>query len=210
VAESAAAPSSQGEGPQKSGEPLDKEPKPQIKVSFKVDNPDEDELRYYVDYQPLGSRQWFSALEPGEVLTRAELKWETSSLPEGRYRLRVTATDELSNPPARVRRHSLLSRVVLVDNTAPRLQGLKAEGGRVSGTAVDGLGPIRRLEAQIAGRQEWIPIEPKDGVFDEAREAFSVDLTEVLPAGAAMITLRAFDTAGNSGVAHLTLNSPRR
>ena len=43
---------------------------------------------------------------PDEPLGKAEYEWETASLPEGTYRIRVEATDEIGQPPDRVFRHS--------------------------------------------------------------------------------------------------------
>lgn len=194
-----------GRGTVKSGQPIDGSPKTAIEVSFKVDNVDEDELRYFVHYRPRESSVWYDALEPGKVLTRSEFSWETKDIPEGKYVLRVTASDELSNPPHRALKHSLESNVVLVDNTPPRIEGLSVRGRSVSGRVRDGVGPIRRIEVKLAGRDEWIPFEPKDGIFDQAEEEFVLDLTPLTPSGPELLTLRAFDTAGNSEVAHLRL-----
>ena len=47
--------------------------------------------------------------------------------------MRVTVSDEPSNPPGRVKKHSRESGVVLVDNTAPTVEALKVNGRRVSG-----------------------------------------------------------------------------
>lgn len=194
-----------GTGTVKSGQPIDGSPKTTIEVNFKVDNSDEDELRYFVQYRPLKSSVWYDALEPGKVLTRSEFSWETKDIPEGKYVLRVTASDELSNPPGRALKHSLESNVVLVDNTAPSIEGIAVRGRSVSGRVRDGVGPIRRIEVKLAGREEWIPFEPKDGIFDQADEEFVLDLAPVTPSGPELLTLRVFDTAGNSEVTHLRL-----
>lgn len=192
-------------GLSKSGGPLSEKASTAVKVSWKVDNPDEDELRYRVEYRLANAATWFDALTPGQVLTDDKWTWETESLPEGKYRLRVTATDELSNPPGRVTRHSLESPEVLVDNTPPVLGGLELVGRKLTGKAVDGIGPIRRIEARVAGVEQWIPFEPDDGIFDEAEEEFSVDLGALVPVGPALITVRVFDMAGNFDVRHVRL-----
>ncbi|WP_235880300.1 hypothetical protein [Polyangium aurulentum] len=174
-------------------------PKPSssIKVSWKVDNADQDELRYRVSYRIEGQSTWRSALKPGEKLTRAELDWDTTGLPEGTYRLLVEASDELSNPPDRVRRHSLESGTVLVDNTPPVYKALALQGRKLSGEIVDGLGPVARIEVSIAGSDEWRPLFPTDGIFDEPAEAFSVDIASIVPPGAHIVAVRAYDSAGN-------------
>ncbi len=90
-----------------------------VKITWKVDNPDQDELRYRVSYRLDNQSTWRNALKPGEKLTRTEYDWDTTTLPEGLYRVMVEATDELANPPDRVTRHTLESGTILVDNTPP-------------------------------------------------------------------------------------------
>lgn len=175
-------------------------PKPSstIKVSWKVDNPDQDELRYRLSYRQEGQTTWRNALKPGEKLTKTEYDWETSTLPEGLYRLQVEATDEAANPPDRVTRHTLESATVLVDNTPPVFKSLSLQGRRMTGEIVDGLGPIARIEVAIAGSDEWRPLFPTDGVFDEAAEPFDANLGTVVPAGSHILAVRAYDSAGNA------------
>jgi hypothetical protein len=185
------------DGVEKSGEPIDDEASTKVKLSWKVDNPDEDELRYRVEYRMVGTKTWFDMLDPEERLTKTSYDWETEFMPEGRYRVRVTVSDELSNPPDRVRRHELTSHIVLVDNSAPSIEGLRAQGRRVSGRAVDGVGPIARVELARAGTEEWFPFYPTDGIFDESREEFSADVSSLVPNGAAMLHVRVYDRAGN-------------
>ncbi len=177
-------------------------PSPTVKVSWKVENPDQDELRYRVAYRLDGETTWRSMLKPGEKLTRTDYDWDTSTLPEGIYRVMVEASDELSNPPDKALRHSLVSHPVLVDNTPPVFKSLAMRGRRISGEVVDGLGPIARIEVSIAGTDEWRPIFPKDGVFDSASESFDADISQLVPTGSFLVAIRAFDTAGN----HVTRN----
>lgn len=192
-------------GVEASGGPREGSASSKIRLSWQVDNPDKDELRYLVEIAPEGTDAWQDALDPGTVLTKANWDWETEQLPEGRYRVRVTASDELSNPPDRVMRHQLLSDIVLVDNTAPQLSELGVQGQRLVGIAKDGVGPIQRFELKSAQQQIWIPFEPKDGIFDQAEEAFSFDFAPLgYPAGT-LVTVRVYDMAGNAGVEHVRL-----
>ncbi len=56
-------------------------------------------------------------------------------------------------------------------------------GRRLTGEVVDGVGPIARIEVSVAGTDEWRPIFPKDGVFDQPAEAFDADVSRVVPPG---------------------------
>jgi hypothetical protein len=188
-----------------SGGPVTRKPETTIALSWKVDNPDKDDLRYRLQFRQLGSNSWFDLLKPQEKLTKETYSWDTSDLPEGRYRLRLVATDELSNPPDRVTRDAMESSVILVDNTPPVVEGLKLVGKRVQGVALDGVGPIARIEIALAGSDEWTPFYPTDGIFDEQREEFDADVSKLVPAVPALLSLRVYDKANNSVVRSVIL-----
>lgn len=185
-----------GDVPASGGEPAKHDGT--IKLSWKTDNPDSDQLRYRVFFKKEGQTQWIDALKPDEVLTKTELDWDTASLPEGKYRVRVEASDELSNPPEQVQKHQLESDVVLVDNTAPHIDQLAIAGRRLTAHVVDGTSPIARVELTIDGKQEWRPLGAADGVFDTQDEHVNSDVSSLVPPGAHIVVVRAFDTAGNS------------
>jgi hypothetical protein len=168
-----------------------------VKISWHVDNPDQDELRYRLFYRLEGEQIWRPMLKPSEKLTHADYDWDTASMPEGTYRIMVEASDELSNPPDRATKHSLVSGPVLVDNTPPVFKSLDLKGRRLTGEVVDGVGPIARIEVSVAGTDEWRPLFPKDGVFDQPSEAIDADISAVVPPGSHIVAVRAYDTAGN-------------
>jgi hypothetical protein len=192
-------------GVKASGGPIGEKPKTEVALSWKVENPDKDALRYRLQYRLLGTDTWYDVLEPTQKLTAETYNWDTSALPEGRYRVRVIATDELSNPPTRVKRHELESGIVLVDNTPPTIEKLVATGRKIQGIALDGVGPIQRVEASLAGKEEWYPIEPTDGIFDEQREEFEFDASSFAPQRPVLLTVRVYDQGNNFVVRHLAL-----
>jgi hypothetical protein len=168
-----------------------------VKVTWHTDNPDGDALRYRLSYRLEGQNVYRDLTRPDEPITKAEFEWETASLPEGWYRVRVEATDEAVNPPDRVFRHSLESPVVLVDNTPPVFRTLAAQGRRIRGDAVDGLGPMTRIDVAVDGKNDWHPYLPVDGIFDEPAEAFDLDVSSFVGAGNHLVAVRIFDQAGN-------------
>jgi hypothetical protein len=169
-----------------------------VKVTWKVDNPDSDPLRYRVAFKREGQTQWRDALKADEVHTKAELEWETSALPEGKYRVRVEASDEPANPPDQVLKHVLESDTVLVDNTPPRIETLTLTGRRLRARIVDGTSPIVRVELAVDGKAEWRPLSPADGVFDTVDESVDSDVSAVVPPGSHIVVVQAFDAAGNA------------
>jgi hypothetical protein len=173
-------------------------PSTSLSLSWRVENPDQDELRYRLSYKLDGSATWHALTKPTEKLTRTSWDWDTGALPEGVYRVKVEASDELANPADKVLRHELESGAILVDNTPPSFKSLAIAGRKLTGEVTDGLGPIARIEVAVAGSDEWRPIFPKDAVFDEATEDFDADVSSAVPAGSQVVAVRVFDTAGNS------------
>lgn len=169
-----------------------------VKVTWKVDNPDSDPLRYRVAFKREGQAQWRDALAADEVHTKTELDWETSALPEGKYRVRVEASDEPANPPDQVLTHALESDTVLIDNTPPRIETLALAGRRLRARVVDGTSPVARVEIAIDGKTDWRPLAPADGVFDTTDESVDADVSAVVPPGSHVVVVRAFDAAGNT------------
>ena len=169
-----------------------------VKLTWKVDNPDSDTLRYRIAFKREGQTQWRDALKADDVLTKAELEWDTSALPEGKYRVRVEASDEPANPIDQVQKHALESETVLVDNTPPRIDTLTVNGRRLRAHVVDGTSPIARVEIAIDGKLEWRPLAAADGIFDTADESVDSDVAAIVPPGSHIVVLRAFDVAGNS------------
>lgn len=169
-----------------------------VKLSWKVDNPDSDALRYRVAFRREGQALWRDALKSDDVLTKTELEWDTAALPEGKYRVRVEASDEPANPPDQIQKHALESETVLVDNTPPRFEALDLVGRRLRARVVDGTSAIARIEVAVDGRLEWRPMAAADGIFDTPTETIDADISTLVPQGAHIVVVRAFDVAGNS------------
>jgi hypothetical protein len=169
-----------------------------VKVTWKVDNPDSDPLRYRVAFRREGQTLWRDALKADDVYTKTELDWDTGALPEGKYRVRVEASDETANPPDQVQKHALESETVLVDNTPPRIDNLQLTGRRLRARVIDGTSPVARVEIAVDGKLEWRPLAAADGIFDTSDEAVDSDVSSLVPPGSHIVVVRAFDVAGNS------------
>lgn len=169
-----------------------------VKVTWKVDNPDSDPLRYRIAFKREGQTQWRDALKADDVHTKTELDWDTAALPEGKYRVRVEASDESANPPDQVQKHALESEPVLVDNTPPRIDTLELTGRRLRAHIVDGTSPIARVELSVDGKLDWRPLGAADGIFDTPDERVDSDVSIVVPPGSHIVVVRAFDVAGNA------------
>jgi hypothetical protein len=65
-----------------SGGPITETRDTKVNLTWKVDNPDKDELRYRVQYRLVGTTTWYDLLKPGEKLGQLQLGYSGS--PEGR------------------------------------------------------------------------------------------------------------------------------
>jgi hypothetical protein len=166
-----------------------------IPLTWEVDNPDEDRLRYRIFYRRDLHATWLPALREQEVLEQNEYEWETRALPDGYYRVRVEASDEAANPEPFVERTEALSTPILVDNHAPELVNLKVQGKLLLATVRDSLGPIESLEVSVDSAP-FRPIFPEDGLLDTGEETVRVELGSLAP-GTHMVSLRASDAAHN-------------
>lgn len=178
----------------------------QYKLRWKVDNPDGDSLRYRVFVRRENTQHDRALLRDSDVQTSTDYSWDTETTPDGYYRVRVEASDELDNPASLARRSRAESEPFLVDNRAPELVELRVQGGRVVGRAFDEQGPITRLEYSVDGF-EWRLLRADDDLLDAREESFALPLAQ-LPKGNHVLAVRATDARSNSVVRELELTVP--
>jgi len=182
-------------------------PSATLELSWNVDNPDGDALRYRLRFRREGRDRSLPLFGEDVVLTEKQFSWDTSSVPDGWYAVEVEASDELDNPHSYALRHAAWSAPLRVDNHAPAVEGLSVRDGRIVGQAVDSLGPIARLEISRDGGP-FEDVFPEDGLLDSARESFALDLRQGTT-DTHIVAIRATDAAGNTRTAELEL-PPRR
>ncbi|MET0384772.1 MAG: hypothetical protein ABW321_02375 [Polyangiales bacterium] len=176
------------------------------KLRWKVENPDNDSLRYRVYAAREGQPRWLPLLRESEVFTGTEYSWDTAAVADGFYRVRVVASDELDNPkPLALEAHGD-SEPFLVDNRPPELPNLRVSGPRIEGSARDEQGPIGKLEYNVDGL-EWRLARVQDDLLDTREEAFSIPLNE-LPKGRHIVAVRATDARGNAVTRDLDIDVP--
>ncbi len=163
--------------------------------SWKADDPNGDTLVYDVFYRAVAETR-FRPLRKG--LDDPVLAWDTSTVPNGRYVVKVVARDTPSNPEALALSGEKVSTPFDVDNTPPRVTATLVPGKppRLRATVRDEDSIIRRAEYTIDGGR-WHEVHPTDGINDALEESYEFVLDALPGQGPHVIVLRAEDLLGN-------------
>jgi hypothetical protein len=159
-----------------------------------------DKLEYAIYYRALNENT-FRLLK--DKLTDNFYTIDGATLADGRYIIRIIASDALDNPLGQALSGERLSEPVDIDNTPPVVRVVSSAPPRVVFEVTDATGKIKRADFSLDGAP-WIPMFPDDGIADSGQERYSVDVP-ALPAGEHTVSLRVFDGSGNVGTLSATL-----
>jgi hypothetical protein len=166
-----------------------------ITIKWDASDPNDDELAYAVFLRKDGWPDWVQLNE--QPVTEKSFTWDTTAVPSGSYRVRVTASDRPSNNPADALQARRMSDAFLVDHDPPKVSIRKSTPGRLSVTLHDGLTRVARAAYAVDGG-DWEPVFADDGLFDSQDESVTVDVSRLKP-GVHVVMVRATDAAGNVG-----------
>jgi hypothetical protein len=165
---------------------------------WRAEDQNDDRLQYDVSYRREGETVWRS-LRRG--LWDPIFVWDTTSVPDGTYVIKVEASDAPSNSPTTALVGELESASFDIDNTPPRIEfDPKAKPGSrtISFVVRDDHSPIQRVEYSLDASR-WRIVYPKDGIPDSRVEEFEIAL-EASEAGRNVI-IRATDAMNNVATA---------
>lgn len=166
---------------------------------WKADDPNGDRLQFDIFYRREGSTEW-KVLRRG--LWEPIYVWDTTSVPDGTYTVKIVASDGPANSPGTALSGELESAAFDVDNSPPRItvRPPRTEGGRLilAFTVRDEQSAIARVEFS-SDANRWRVIYPKDGIPDSPVEEFELVLDE--PAQVGNVIIRAVDAMNNTATA---------
>jgi hypothetical protein len=171
---------------------------PAMNISWEAADANNDELVYKLEYRPAEAHVW---LPMTKDLKDTHYTWQTRQVPDGRYIVRVTASDAPDNTADAQLSDTRASDPVLIDNTPPELLTVKTTPGKgqivITGRARDALSTISGLQYVVDAGDQWHYILSDDLIYDSTDETFSVKIPD-LSSGQHVITLRAQDALGNA------------
>ncbi|MHC4184845.1 MAG: flagellar hook assembly protein FlgD, partial [Planctomycetota bacterium] len=169
-----------------------------FKISFKGKDENNDKLIYKIDFRKTGKTNW---IELEDEVEADSFEWDGKTVEDGRYEVRVTASDERSNTTTTALTGSRISDPIIIDNTGPVIQERSVEKGEETVTlrlhVVDEFTAIGKMDYTVNSNKKWRGALPDDLVFDTLEEDFTITI-EDLKAGEHIITVRASDDVGNT------------
>ena len=174
-------------------------------VTWKATDPNHDELSFEVHYRAEGETLWRVLRED---LKSPVIAWDTVAMPDGRYALKIVASDSPGNPADTARTGDRASKSFEVDNTPPRVEGLAispyTNGHQVTFTARDDISPVRSVEYAI-NSGSWNVIFPVDGIADSTEESFDFQLEGYNDGGVYTLVVKLTDSLENTATARAEL-----
>lgn len=183
------------------GEGAPKNPDYYWVIKWKAEDPNSDSMQYEVFYREIGANRWIRLEKDLKESLRI---WDTRTVPDGRYEVKVIASDLPDNPPGTHLSGSRISDPMIVDNTPP---DAKIDKPKVDGKSAtlhvsfkDALTPIVEAAYSVNSNEEWFDLPADDDIFDSPTEAATFTIKDLDP-GEHRIAVRVRDKYGNTAYA---------
>jgi len=177
-------------------------------VIWSAHDDNDDDLTYRLYFRGENEKEW-KLLK--DNLHEKYYSWDTSSMPDGAYYLKIVASDAPSNPPAEALESSRESDRFVVDNSPPELSALAASGESANGAQIhfvarDSASAIARAEYSLdAG--DWMLVYPNGRLSDAPEERYDLALKNLAP-GEHTLAVRVYDRFENVAAAKVTFRVP--
>lgn len=178
-------------------------------VLWSAHDDNDDDLVFTVYYRGEGEKNW-RVLK--DKITQKYYSWDTTTMPDGAYYLKITASDSPSNPASEALGNERESDRFEIANTPPKIENLRAKanggGADASFDATSASGSVAHAEYSVdAG--DWEVVFPVGVLSDAPREAYKFHLAG-LATGEHTIAVRISDQFENSAVTKITFRVEAR
>jgi len=172
-------------------------------VLWSAHDDNDDDLVFAIYYRGEGEQNWRLLKDK---ITQRYYSWDTSTMPDGDYYLKIVASDSPSNPADQALWAERTSERWQIANTPPKIDNLRAGSGvlntKASFDATSASGPIARAQYSLdAG--DWKMIFPTGLLSDSPKESYYIELPG-LPVGEHTLAVQVEDGVGNATTAKVT------
>ncbi len=168
-------------------------------IVWKAEDRNDDRLQYDVLYRREGETTW-NVLKRG--LWDPIFVWDTTSVPDGTYVVKIAASDAPSNSPSTALTGEMESITFDIDNTAPKIEiqpvAKTSPRSTIAFVVRDDQSSVQRVEYSLDASR-WRVVYPKDGIPDSRREEFEITLEDA--EAARSVIIRATDAMNNVATA---------
>ena len=169
-----------------------------MNIGSKTKDRNGDKLVYTIELKKIGRQRW---VKIKDEFAKSSYEWNTRTVEDGEYEVRVTADDKLSNTPATKLSGSRISDPFIVDNTAPAITKeqvvVKDQTATLRLTLEDEFSVIGKVIYTVDSDENWSSSLPDDLVHDTTAENFTI-VTDELEPGQHIIAVRVADDLGNT------------
>jgi sugar lactone lactonase YvrE len=172
-------------------------------VLWTAHDDNDDNLTFSIYYRGEGETNWRLLKDK---ISDEYYSWDTSTIPDGAYYLKIVASDAPSNPPNDALTAERQSDRFEVGNTPPRVDDLHAQTSGQSATlsfgATSTSGAIARASYSVDSA-DWQIVFPVGQLTDAPKENYRWEVPN-LPAGEHTVSVRITDRFGNETAAKTT------
>ncbi|HXW56530.1 MAG TPA: hypothetical protein VEJ67_12330 [Candidatus Cybelea sp.] len=167
----------------------------------------DDELTFTIYYRGESEKNWRLLKDN---LTQHYYSWDTSTMPDGAYYLKIIASDSPSNPTDQALSGERESDRFEVENTPPRIEALHAESHSPTATvSFEGLSASGEALARAAysvDAGEWQIVYPVGLLSDSPKQSYEIHLSHLSP-GEHTISVQISDRFDNTTSAKVTFTN---
>ncbi len=186
------------------------------KITWKAKDPNGDKLRFDVYIRHLGTPYWIELKKDYE---QQMLQWDSKTVPDGKYQIKIIASDALANPAGMGKTARRISDEFIVDNSPPSVKKfectvVKSENGEkkllIKADITDAMTEIADARITINSGTDWQYIAPGDEIYDSKSEYIEtlVPLAKEI-SEPVLISMKVQDRFGNIGYAWQIIKSQK-
>ncbi|MGH9747872.1 MAG: hypothetical protein ACRD59_17395 [Candidatus Acidiferrales bacterium] len=178
-------------------------------VIWSAHDDNDDDLIFSVYYRGEGEQNWRLLKDK---ITQRFYSWDTTTMPDGPYYLKIVGSDSPSNPPDQALSTEREADRFEIANTPPRIENLRAESkspaAKISFEAASSSTAIERAQYSLdAG--DWTIVFPVGLLSDAPKENYQIQLSGLDP-GEHTIAVQVSDRYGNTAAAKITFTASGR